>query len=99
MSGSDTMPWQPTVILAVPLLARASSPSSDPPSCAEPPHVPPCLGSFHRCTMWVHLRATLHHSRHSLDSIAEMVATAASAIVTPHDPGLRLLFSDGTFPP
>jgi hypothetical protein len=61
VSGIVTMPWQPTVTRAAPL-AHASSPSSYLPSSVWSPHVSPCSASLRRCSLWVHLRATLNHT-------------------------------------
>src|SRR6266576_405571 len=83
VSGSVTMPWQPTVTPAAPL-AHASSPSSYPPSCLVISR-PTLLGVFAQMR-GVGIPASYSqshlHSHHSLDSVTEMVATDASATVS-----------------
>src|SRR6267154_216096 len=77
------MPWQPTVTPAAPL-ARASSPSPGLPSSAWSPHVPSCSASAQMHSLGVPASdSQLHlHSHHSLSSVAEMVATAVSAMMS-----------------
>src|SRR6266576_4473755 len=73
VSGSVTMPWQPTVTPAAPL-ANASSPSSYPPSCLVASR-PTLLGVSAPQMRGVGIPASdsqSHlHSHHSLDSVTD----------------------------
>ncbi|KAI0272213.1 hypothetical protein BGY98DRAFT_1099870 [Russula aff. rugulosa BPL654] len=77
VSGSITIPWQPTVAPAAPL-AHVSSPPSYPPSSSWSPHVH-LLRSAQMHGVGVPASDSQSHLHsHSSDSVAEMLAKAAS---------------------